>query len=73
MKKFAVCYQASFQELKHEKHSIRLPPPCCIGCSAVLGYFTIEAESEELSSMVWTTKVCLLPLRSGGWSGLCES
>ena len=41
MKKFAVCYQASFQELKHVK--TLTTAAMLMAVSVVLGYFTIEA------------------------------
>ena len=40
MKKFAVCYQASFQELKHVK--TLTTAAMLMAVSVVLGYFTIE-------------------------------
>ena len=41
MKKFAVCYQASFKELKHVK--TLTTAAMLMAVSVVLGYFTIEA------------------------------
>lgn len=41
MKKFAVCYQASFRELKHVK--TLTTAAMLMAVSVVLGYFTIEA------------------------------
>lgn len=72
MKKFAVCYQASFQELKHVK--TLTTAAMLMAVSVVLGYFTIEAGPYlKIGFGGVVNQFVYYLFGPGGWSGLWRS